>query len=216
MNILYSSVYTCVILFIHIYNVNGTETDLCGGRKGQYNFHGQNIHHLLGTSFHRMTRKANRLRFHTLTAMNKIELTYPSVNRVTEVLINDRCLDYITNSTLLDNNISKIHLFTIQFNMLQEAREVVNQLHAPPNNFGFSLLRLRNSYIKSLMCEISMIMHILEQPVPPTSGKSVQLCENLDRIGKYEQGYVLLDRIEKLSRTLHSQYSSLRPDDVLF
>lgn len=100
--------------------------------------------------------------------------------------------------------------------MLQEAREVVNQLHAPPNNFGFSLLRLRNSYIKSLMCEISMIMHILEQPVPPTTAKDVKLCENLDRTGKYEQGYFLLDKIEKLSRTLHSQYSSLRPDDVLF
>ena len=116
------------------------------------------------------------------------------------------------------------HLVTIHFNLLQEVREILNQLRTSFHNLGKGIVEvplfqplqhLRDRFVKSLMCEISTVMHITRQPIPNTNTNNVQLCEDLDTIGKYEQGYFLLNRIKELSDTLYSQYRSFTPREFL-
>lgn len=107
----------------------------------------------------------------------------------------------------------QVELLASHIRILNESIEVIKSL----NNSEYSqqLRNLENRYIKSLICEITKVLHFMGCPLVNPSSNTIQLCPVYGRYGIYQQTYFFLGRLRRLVVTLHEQYSFMTIEDLV-
>lgn len=65
-----------VISSIYENSITGHVTDICGGKRGHVITNGHDTRHALQMAFHKLARRADRLKSETIDVMNIIVSTY--------------------------------------------------------------------------------------------------------------------------------------------